>query len=146
VLARPEILERLARRFADAEPLFPRTRAERWGFRIVSVSAGVCEELFYRGFVMWYAASLAGPLVALVVSSALFGFDHLYLGRVHVIRTTLGGLAFGLVVLLSGSLWPAMIIHATADLVSGDLGERVFARPNLSHALRERADADLARV
>jgi membrane protease YdiL (CAAX protease family) len=127
VLARPAVLARLTPQFLEVAPLMPRTRAERWGFRALSVTAGVCEELFYRGFVTWYLGALAGPAAALLGAALLFGVDHAYLGRKHVARTGLVGLAFGLVTLLVGSLWPVMIIHAAADLVSGDLGARVLA-------------------
>jgi uncharacterized protein len=131
VLAHPDVLGRLARSFRHVEPLIPRTPAERNGFRAVAATAGICEELFYRGYLMWYVGALAGLSAAVVVSSAAFGFDHMYLGRRYALRTAIGGLAFAAVVVVSGSLWPAIVIHAAADLVSGDLGERVFAGAGL---------------
>jgi hypothetical protein len=124
---RPEALARVGRTYAHLRPMLPETDAEQRWFNAVSVTAGFCEELFYRGFVTWYVASFVGLPAAVVVSAALFGLDHLYLGRSYVLRTGIGGLAFGLVALLSGSLWPAMVMHAVADLVSGDLGRRALA-------------------
>jgi membrane protease YdiL (CAAX protease family) len=106
--------------------MIPETTAERRWFRAVSVSAGIGEELFYRGFLMWYLATYVGTGVAVVGTSALFGFDHLYLGRSHVLRTAIVGAAFAGIVLLAQSLWPAMLIHTLVDLVSGDLGERAL--------------------
>lgn len=127
LLARPEALERLGRTFGTAMSLVPATASERRGFRAVSITAGICEELFYRGFMMWYLGAFAGPFVAIILSSAAFGFDHIYLGRKHVVRTSIGGVAFSLLVLLSGSLLPAIVVHIVADVLSGDLGERVVS-------------------
>jgi membrane protease YdiL (CAAX protease family) len=124
---RPEVLARVGRTYAHLRPMLPETDAEQRWFNAVSVTAGFCEELFYRGFVTWYAASFVGLPAAVVVSAAVFGLDHLYLGRSYVLRSGIGGLVFGLVALLSGSLWPAMVMHAAADLVSGDLGRRALA-------------------
>jgi CAAX protease family protein len=124
----PSVGIRLRKTFAHLDPLIPRRAADRTGFRAVAVSAGFCEEVFYRGFLVWYVAAFAGLLPAVAHGSAAFGVDHLYLGRTYVLRTFAGGLVFAAIVLLAGSLWPAMITHATADLVSGDLGERVLSQ------------------
>jgi membrane protease YdiL (CAAX protease family) len=63
-----------------------------------------------------------GTVAAVVVSSAFFGSAHIYLGGRHFLSAAVGGVFFALVVLASGSLWAAMIIHAAADLSSGELG------------------------
>jgi membrane protease YdiL (CAAX protease family) len=136
IAASPERLTRLRVSFGRAEPLLPRTRIERVLFVAVAVSAGCVEEMLYRGYITWYVASWLGPLPALAVSSLIFGLAHAYLGRAHIARTALVGLALGMVVLAAGSLWPAIAIHAAMDLVAGDLGWRAFARagtaPNAS--------------
>jgi hypothetical protein len=122
IRARPQLLDRVRRKMADYDTLLPHTPGERRGFIAVSIAAGVCEEIFYRGFAMAYVGAWAGPLTALAASSLLFGFAHVYLGVSHVWRTTLLGLLFGLVALVSGAIWPAIIIHVVMDLVAGDLG------------------------
>lgn len=80
----------------------------------------------FRGFVFWYLGTWAGPVVATLVSSILFGFGHIYLGRAQVPKTAIGGLVACLVVLASGSLWPAIVMHAAVDLENGELGYRLF--------------------
>jgi len=62
-----------------------------------------------------------------LISSAIFGFGHIYLGLIQVPRTAALGVIFALIVLASGSLWPAIILHAALDLNSGDLGFRALA-------------------
>lgn len=126
LLAQPDRLARVFARFGAIVPLLPHTSGERGGFALVSVTAGVCEEILFRGFVMWYVSVWAGPVFAVLISSILFGFGHLYLSPRDAIRTGLVGLLFALVVLAAGSLWPAILIHAAADLLSGDLGYRAL--------------------
>jgi membrane protease YdiL (CAAX protease family) len=114
ILASPERLERLARRTTGAEPLLPRTSAERRLFLLTALTAGVCEELLFRGFVPWYLAPWTGATLAVVLASLAFGLGHVYLGP-------------SLIVLAAGSLWPAIALHAAMDIVSGDLGSRALA-------------------
>lgn len=126
ILARPERLELVRRKLGTIAALMPHTPGERRGFTLVAITAGICEEVLFRGFVMWYVGVWTGPVLAAAISSALFGFAHIYLGVWHVPRTAIIGVAFALIVLATGSLWPAIIIHAAVDLHSGDLGFRAL--------------------
>jgi membrane protease YdiL (CAAX protease family) len=127
IIARPDGMELMRRQFAKGgAELVPRTPGERRVFGVLSITAGICEELLYRGFVMWYVGHWTGVAVAVVISSILFGFAHVYLGWPHVIRTTIVGVVFALIVIGTGSLWPAMIMHAAMDLLAGDLGFRAL--------------------
>ena len=127
LVADPPRLVRVMRKYATANALLPHTRSEFGTFSFLAVTAGVCEEVVYRGFVLWFAAAWLGVWGGVVVSSLLFGFAHIYLGLKHVIRTAMAGLIFALVVLAASSLVPAMIIHALADLIGGDLGFRALS-------------------
>jgi membrane protease YdiL (CAAX protease family) len=125
LLARPEQLAQLRGKLGQVEILLPRSPGERQGFAMVSITAGICEELLFRGFLMWYFAG-RGVVVAVAVSSLFFGFAHIYQGVPSVPRTGILGLVLCLIVLAAGSLWPAIIIHAAIDLNSGDLGFRAL--------------------
>ena len=126
LLRKPEVLQRVMTRAAYADPLIPRTPAQHRVFMLISISAGVFEELFFRGFAMAYFAAWGGTVAAVFLSSVLFGLGHLYLGWKHVIRTAVLGVFFALIALAAGSLWPGMLIHALIDMNSGDLGYRAF--------------------
>jgi membrane protease YdiL (CAAX protease family) len=129
LFANPKRIEKLRARLAFAEPLVPHTAEERKLFIPVSLTAGICEEILFRGFLLWYFAIWMGPIWAAVVSSAVFGFGHIYLSLAHVPRTALFGLVAAFLVLATGSLWAAIIIHAMADLNSGEIGYRVVNTP-----------------
>lgn len=100
--------------------LLPRTRAEKLEFAGVSATAGVTEELVFRGFLI-PALVLAGASVAVAttVSCVLFGFLHGYQGVAGTLRAGLLGLLLAVPLLLTGSILPSMLAHAAIDLVSG---------------------------
>jgi uncharacterized protein len=59
--------------------ILPVTREERARFAAVSITAGVCEEVWYRGFLIRYLSDFpwhAGLLTALRISSIAFGMAH----------------------------------------------------------------------
>lgn len=124
-LVRPKAVARLREKLAFAYSISPETASERYWFWLVSISAGICEELVYRGFVTWFISAWTGVIVAIIVSSAIFGLAHIYLGVAQVPRVAIVGLGFAILVLISGSLFPAMVIHAAMDLSSGEIGFRV---------------------
>ena len=126
LLAKPSRLARFMQSIGSAEALVPRTSGERRAFVAVSITAGITEELLFRGFVLWYASQWAGPVGGFLVSSAIFGMMHVYLGVRHVPRTAIAGAFFYAVAMSAGSLLPAMLSHAVADLVSGDIGFRAL--------------------
>jgi membrane protease YdiL (CAAX protease family) len=111
-----------ARLSAPIRLLVPRTRAEWTGFLALSVTAGFCEELLARGFLIWFIATWTGPWIALVLSSALFGLGHGYQGWSGIVKTGVVGLVMGAVYLGTHSLLPGMVLHALIDAGSGTAG------------------------
>ena len=99
--------------------LLPRTTAERRLFTLVGVTAGVCEEWLYRGFLLAVVAAVGGglPTPALVAIGALaFGLAHAYQGVAGIVTTgVLGGVMAGLY-LDTGSLLLPVVLHALIDL------------------------------
>jgi membrane protease YdiL (CAAX protease family) len=111
------------------EELIPRNSREKGLFVLLSLAAGVGEELVYRG---WLIAVLApvfdGPWVAAWVSSMAFSLLHAYQGPVGILRSGLMGFLFSAAFIVYGSLWPLIIVHVAVDLFSGlVLGPRLIA-------------------
>lgn len=127
LFARPERLAIVLRQVGSSRPLLPHTPGELRGFKLLSITAGICEEVLFRGFVLGYVAVWTGPVLAAVVSSVLFGTAHLYLDGRSALRAGLVGGVLAVLVLASGSLWPAMLIHAAVDMNSGDLAFRALS-------------------
>jgi uncharacterized protein len=86
----------------------------------LSVSAGFCEELVFRGyFQRQFAAWFGGPWIALLLQGVLFGVSHGYQGVGACARIALYGVGFGLLALWRRSLRPGMLAHALTDVLAG---------------------------
>jgi membrane protease YdiL (CAAX protease family) len=97
----------------------PHTRKEHSRFRLLSITAGITEEIIFRGFLI-AVFSLALPLpLAAFMAVIIFGLGHIYQGFAGVVRTSLLGGTLTIIYLMGGSLWPAIILHIMIDLAAG---------------------------
>jgi uncharacterized protein len=105
--------------------LFPRTGWELVFYIGLALTAGLCEEFLFRGFVMaaLFHAGLAAWAVVLG-SSVMFGVAHLYQGKGGAAGTGILGTIFALVRLAYQSLLPLVVWHAALDVVAGIAGTR----------------------
>jgi len=113
-------------RNVDASEYLPRTDQELRWFFLVSISAGICEELLFRGFLMWYFNLFSVTALAVVLSSILFGIAHLYQGWKGGLRAGVVGLILAISYVLLGSLWIPILLHIVVDIHSGVLGWLAF--------------------
>jgi membrane protease YdiL (CAAX protease family) len=112
---------------AMAARLFPRSWLETVFYIALALTAGICEEFIFRGFVIaaLFRAGLSAGMVILA-SSALFGFAHLYQGKGGSIGTGILGALFALARIAYHSLLPAVLWHAVLDVVAGLAFARYF--------------------
>jgi uncharacterized protein len=111
--------EKMLRPFKRLAFILPVTQEERAWFVFVSVTAGICEEILYRGFLIRYLSNgpwHAGLWIALAIASISFGLAHGYQGLSGIIGTAVLGAAMAMLFLASGSLWLPMALHAIIDL------------------------------
>ncbi|MBS1840593.1 MAG: CPBP family intramembrane metalloprotease [Acidobacteria bacterium] len=110
---------------ALAAKIFPHSNQEAFVFCGLAVTAGICEEFLYRGFVFAALSHLSVPAWAILfISSVMFGLAHAYQGRSGMIGTLLLGTVFGSVRILYDSLVPIVFWHAAVDIVAGFAGKR----------------------
>jgi membrane protease YdiL (CAAX protease family) len=119
-------LREVTRQIESVRIMIPRSAREARAFDALSITAGVCEELLYRGFLMAYFGALFGTWAAVGLSTAAFALGHVYQGRAGVGKTGAVGLVMAGLVVLTGSLWAPMLLHAVIDLTSGHLGRRAL--------------------
>jgi len=100
--------------------MLPQTAPEITMWIALSISAGVAEEIVFRGYLQKQFAALTGSSwIALAMQALLFGISHGYQGIDAMLRITLLALAFGLMALWRKSLRPGIIAHAWTDIASG---------------------------
>jgi membrane protease YdiL (CAAX protease family) len=117
--ARPASLLKLKQRLQPLRALIPHTRSEFQLFIPLSITAGFCEELLFRGYLVWVLRTWMGLYPAAGVSMIAFGLAHGYQGAKFGIRAFLAGVAMGVLALVTGSLVPGMVLHAMIDMGSG---------------------------
>jgi membrane protease YdiL (CAAX protease family) len=88
----------------------------------LSVSAGICEEAIFRGYLQpqFMSATKSAP-AGIVLSAAVFGAAHAYQGWRMVVLIALFGVMFGSLAWWRGSVRPGMIAHAWQDSLNGVL-------------------------
>ena len=97
----------------------PASSLERRWFAALCVTAGFCEELLFRGFLLRYLHTSPwhfGLAWASLLAALVFGSHHFYQGVKGFVSTSIGGLIFTLILLLTGSLWAGIAFHAATDL------------------------------
>jgi membrane protease YdiL (CAAX protease family) len=119
-------LEHVRERTRHLERMLPATRRERSWFFALAGTAGVCEEVLYRGYAIWYLAAWSwlylpdhAFLAAAVVSSLVFGSGHAYQGLRGMLLTAAVGGFLAAVYWITRSLFAGMLIHALMDLHAG---------------------------
>lgn len=109
--------------------LLPREREDAVPWILLCLAAGWAEELAYRGVLTGILERWSGSLVvASVISAIAFAAAHAVQGRKAALVVFGFALAFQALCEISGSLVPAMIVHAAYDLVAGALSARLAAR------------------
>lgn len=113
--ALPGMRQRVLR---PVDALLPRSAEERRLFVAVALTAGVAEELVFRGFLLVYLTEVAevSLATAMLISAVLFGLAHSYQGALGVALTGLAGYWLAGLYVLTGSLVLPIVVHALVDL------------------------------
>ena len=111
----------LRSRVGQVTALIPHTSREHRWFMLVSLTAGICEELLYRRFLVWLLQAWIGFGWAAVVSVVAFGAGHAYQGK-EVVRPTVVGAALQGLAIITWSILPGIVVHALLDAMSGTAG------------------------
>ena len=81
----------------------------------LAIVPGICEELFFRGFLMSSLRSVISPFKSILVTSLLFGLFHVVTANVlaewRFLPSTFLGLVLGWVCYRTNSVVPGMFLH-----------------------------------
>ena len=106
-----------------AKTLLPITRLEKKTWVFVALTAGITEEIVYRGY-LFFAFALIFPSLSifhvLIISTFIFGIGHIYQGK-EVVKSTILGLVFGFSYIIFDSIIPIIVLHSVQDLVVTNL-------------------------
>lgn len=109
-----------AQESAIMREIVPATGKERLVFCVLALSAGVCEEIAFRGFLIPALDFATGSTVAAVVlSSAAFGVLHAHQHASGALRAAVLGAALAIPFVVTGSIYPSMAAHTLVDVAGG---------------------------
>jgi CAAX protease family protein len=101
-------------------PIAPHTYLEAGLFVLLSVFAGLFEEIIFRGYLQRQLGALAqNAFIGIFASAVIFGLAHGYQGARMMLVLGLFGVFFGLLAHFRKSLRPGMMAHAFQDSLSG---------------------------
>ena len=110
-------------------PFLPSNRIELFNYFILAISAGICEEIVFRGFLLNYFIALFDQInLPVLLSSFLFAIVHIYQGIKAVFKIFVFSLLFAMLFLWSGSLLIPIFLHATIDIVSGISAYKILSQ------------------
>ncbi|MCH7878629.1 MAG: CPBP family intramembrane metalloprotease [candidate division Zixibacteria bacterium] len=107
----------------ELELLLPDTNVERIWWVALSFTAGFCEEIAFRGYLMtrlWRMTPKSWPrptrhVIIVAISSVVFGVGHTYQGLAGFVLITAYGIMIALLFLRTRSLWPCIWAHFLLD-------------------------------
>jgi len=100
--------------------LLPHTPAEIAIYLIVCITAGICEETIFRGYLQrQFGAYTKSAAAGALIQGILFGLAHAYQGWKMIVIIAVYGCMFGALVLWRRSLSPGIVGHFLQDSITG---------------------------
>jgi membrane protease YdiL (CAAX protease family) len=104
---------------ATISPFLPQGSIEIFLWILLSISAGVCEEVVFRGYFQKQFQAWTGSAgLALLLQAVLFGISHGYQGTAATLKIIIFGCLFGLCAYWRKSLRPGIVAHALSDILA----------------------------
>ncbi|HVJ58014.1 MAG TPA: CPBP family intramembrane glutamic endopeptidase [Terrimicrobiaceae bacterium] len=107
-----------------------------WQLAVISLLAGVCEEVFFRSVIQGGLARHIGTIPGLAVASVIFGIFHL-VTKTYALIATLIGAYLGILWIVIGNLLAPIATHAVYDFVALAYFLRAHVRPRRMTRIKE---------
>lgn len=105
---------------AALKAMLPRTGLEVGLFLLLALTAGICEEMIFRGYLQRQFTAWTGNAAAgIALQAVAFGLAHAYQGLNQVLVIVVYGCMFGAFAWWRKSLRPGMMAHFIQDGVGG---------------------------
>lgn len=86
----------------------------------LSLSAGICEEIVFRGYLQRQLLAMTGKTsVAILGQAVLFGLGHGYEGTTAVTDIIVHGLLLGILAQIRGNIRAGILEHSAWDILAG---------------------------
>jgi membrane protease YdiL (CAAX protease family) len=103
--------------WGSAQEILPNTRLELAVWMLLSLSAGVSEEIVFRGYLHLKLRALTGlRALGILGQAVLFGASHGYQGWKNIVLITVLGMIYGVAVWMRKGLRANVIAHTSMDI------------------------------
>lgn len=120
----------LEQNMGDMLLMMPKNKSQEFWFFMVSVNAGITEELIYRGFLLWYLQHYVGLWWAAALAILAFGLAHLYQGVKQLPGIIFISTVAMALYLISDSLLVPIIFHLLLDALQGFYLAKIHNKAN----------------
>jgi membrane protease YdiL (CAAX protease family) len=104
----------------SVDSLLPQSAVEIFLWIALSLTAGFCEELVFRGYLQQQLRWLTGSVPdAVICQGIVFGLAHSYQGWRQVVVISVLGVLYGLLAAWRKKLWVNVMTHAFTDVWEG---------------------------
>jgi membrane protease YdiL (CAAX protease family) len=108
-------------------PILPHTALESAAWVFLSITAGFCEELIFRGYLQSQLQALSGSVpVAVLGQGLVFGLVHSYQAWHAVFVIAVLGILYGVLAAVRSNLRANILSHAWSDVFEGWLKFLMF--------------------
>ena len=103
-------------------PFLPESYRELPAYILLCLSAAICEEIMYRGFMVNYFINPMRdgfPWIAVIFPAVMFSIAHFYQGYEAMGKIFILSALFGVIFIVSKSLLIVIVLHFLIDLFGG---------------------------
>ena len=117
-----EKAESVIEKMKDNYHYLPKSKREFIWFNLLSLSAGICEEIIFRLFIFSYLLENTNLAIAFILTNIIFAITHVGSGKQHILSAFILGLLFTAIYYFTSNIWLSMILHSAIDISAGFLG------------------------
>lgn len=117
-----EKAESVIQKMQDNYHYLPKSKLEFIWFNLLSISAGICEEVIFRLFVFSYLLENTNLLTAFILTNLIFALTHIGSGEQNILSAFILGLIFTSVYYFTNNIWLSIMLHSAIDIGAGFLG------------------------
>ena len=123
----------------DIYHYLPKSRNEYIWFILLSLSAGICEEIIFRLFMFSFLVENLNLVTAFILTNIVFAITHIGSGKQNLISSFILGLLFTAIYYFTNNIWLPIILHSAIDISAGALG---YKTQKLERKLTEESITD----
>lgn len=114
-----EKAESVIEKTKDIYHYLPKSKWEYIWFNVLSLSAGICEEIIFRLFMFSYLLINTNLTAAFILTNLIFALTHMDTSKRNSLNSFILGLLFTAIYYFTDNIWLPIILHSSIDLSLG---------------------------